>query len=99
MRRMFSALIMTAALGAPMVSTTSALAAEPGAQASVRLRIYDPYRRDFHVWDRHEQEEYRAYLYAHHRPYVTYQRQRDGERRNYWRWRHEREERREHERR
>jgi len=96
---MFSALLMTATLAAPTVVPTSAIAGEPRTNASVTLRIYDPYRRDYHVWDQREDRAYRAYLAERHRSYVTYRRQRLAERRAYWRWRHEREERVEHERR
>jgi hypothetical protein len=99
MRRMFSALLMTATLAAPMVVPSSALAGEPGARATVTLRVFDPFRRDYHVWDHREERSYRAYLAARHRAYLSYQRQRLAERRAYWRWRHEREERLEHARR
>ena len=99
MRQMFSALLMTATLAAPMVVPTSALAGEPRANRPITLRIYDPYRRDHHVWDRREERAYRAYLAERHHSYVTYQRQRIAQRRAYWRWRHEREERFDHERR
>jgi hypothetical protein len=96
MRRMFSALLMTATLAAPMIVTTSAFAEERHERATVRSRIYDPYRRDYHVWDRREDQAYRQYLAERHRSYLTYQRQRLAQRRAYWRWRHEREERLEH---
>jgi len=93
MRRMFSALLMTATLAAPMLVTTSASAEERHERVIVRTRIYDPYRRDYHVWDRREDQAYRQYLSERHRSYLSYQRQRLAQRRAYWRWRHEREER------
>jgi hypothetical protein len=62
-------------------------------------RVYDPYRRDYHVWDRGERRAYREYLSERHQRYLAYERQRAAERRAYWRWRHERQERLEHERR
>jgi hypothetical protein len=94
---MFSALLMTATLAVPAAVPTSALAGT--ANASVTLRVYDPYRRDYHRWDNREERSYRAYLAERHRSYRAYERQRLAQRRAYWRWRHEREERREHERR
>jgi hypothetical protein len=90
---MFSALLMTTTLAAPFVAPTSALAGEPRADVSVRWRTYDPYRRDYHARDRREGRAYRSYLAERHRAYVSYQRQRLAQRRAYWRWRHEREER------
>jgi hypothetical protein len=50
------------------------------------------------MWTRDEQRAYREYLTERHRAYVAYEHQRAAERRAYWHWRHEREERLEHER-
>jgi hypothetical protein len=99
MRRLFSALLVTTALGAPAIVPPNAQAGTPRVNASLTVRVYDPYRRDYHNWDGREERAYRAYLGERHRSYVAYQRQREAERRAYWRWRHEREERLEHERR
>jgi hypothetical protein len=93
---MFSALLMTATLAAPMALPTNVLAGEPHATASFTLRIYDPYRRDYHVWDQREERAYRGYLAERHRSYLAYERQRLAQQRAYWRWRHAREERFEH---
>jgi len=91
MRRIFSALVMTTTLAAPFVVPTSAFAGERRETVTITARTYDPYRRDYHVWDRREERPYRAYLAERHRAYVMYQRQRLAQRRAYWR--HEREER------
>ncbi len=99
MRRMISALMMTAAIAIPVIAPASALADEHREHVRARARVYDPYRRDYHRWDRDEERAYREYLAQRHRAYVSYQRQRAAERRAYWRWRHAREERLEHERR
>jgi len=99
MRRLFSALLTTATLAVPMAVPSNAAAAGAGAAATVTIRVYDPFRHDRHVWDEREERSYRDYLAERHRRYVTYQHQRLAERRAYWRWRHEREERLEHERR
>jgi hypothetical protein len=96
---MYSAVLLTAALGAPLVVPTGARAAEPHEGSRIVVRVYDPYRRDYHAWDRDEERAYRSYLAERHRSYLTYQRQRLAERRAYWRWRHERDERLEHSRR
>jgi hypothetical protein len=93
MRRMWSALIITAALAAPGALPVSAAAAPAvgpaGEPAAVVVRIYDPYRHDYHRWDHSEQARYRAYLRERHERYVAYERQREAQRRAYWRWRHE----------
>ena len=96
MRRIFSTLVMTMTLAAPFGVPTSALAGERRETATITARTYDPYRRDYHAWNWREQRAYRAYLAERHRAYVRYERQRLAQRRAYWRWRHEREERFEH---
>src|SRR5437899_12105831 len=93
MRRIFSALVMTTTLAAPFVVPTSAFAGERRETVTITARTYDPYRRDYHVWDRREERAYRAYLAARHRAYVMYQRERLAQPRSSWRWRPEREER------
>lgn len=99
MKRLISAFLITAAstLAVPAIVSAAPAGAE-GDGARVVIRVYDPYRHDYHSWDRDEQRAYREYLAARHRRYVAYQQQRAAERRAYWRWRHEREERIEHER-
>jgi len=88
MRRTLAALLLTAAI-VPTVATTSALAATH----TVVIRVFDPYHRDYHRWDTREQRAYRAYLNERHHSYIAYRNQRLTERRAYWHWRHEREER------
>lgn len=99
MRRFFSAVLITAS--AALIAPATLAAAEHPATTTahrrvVRVRVYDPYRRDYHKWSRDEDRAYRAYLSERHRRYVGYQRLRLNERRAYWHWRHEREERLEH---
>jgi len=97
MRRLISALLVSTS--ALVAVPAPALAGQHASTTTARRRVYDPYRHDYHAWNRDEQRAYRAYLAERHRAYVSYQRQRAAERRAYWRWRHEREERLEHERR
>jgi hypothetical protein len=97
MRRLFSAVLLAASFGAAFPAT--ALASEHASTTTAPYRVYDPYRHDYHSWTRDEQRAYREYLAERHRAYVSYQHQRAAERRAYWHWRHEREERLEHERR
>ena len=98
MRRLVSAVLVIAAIA--LATPTSGFASERHYRhRAVSVRVYDPYRHDYHRWDNDEERAYRAYLAQRHRSYVTYRRQRLAERRAYWRWRHEREERLEHDRR
>ena len=61
-------------------------------------RVYDPYRKDYHNWDSRENDQYRRWLDERHHSYVDYDRLRGRQQREYWKWRHEREEHEEHER-
>ena len=98
MRRAISAVLITAACALTAPIGVSA-AEQHTTTTTAPRRVYDPYRRDYHNWNHDEQRAYREYLAERHRAYTAYRRQRMAERRAYWRWRHEREERLEHERR
>ena len=81
-----SAAALALALVGPMISTT----AVPSEGAGLVVRIYDTDHHDYHRWDRREEHAYREYLESRHLAYVRYARQREADRRAYWRWRHER---------
>ena len=51
-------------------------------------RAYDPYYRDYHRWDRHEDAYYQQWTFETHRPRVDYRRLNRYEQREYWTWRH-----------
>jgi hypothetical protein len=91
---------LAAAVLAVFIAAPCFAEAAAGGQTTTarRRRVYDPYRHDYHVWTLREQQSYRQYLAERRRAYVRYERQRAAERRAYWQWRHEREERREHQR-
>jgi hypothetical protein len=50
--RCLSVLAMAGVLGIPVIITGCA------ARAGVGYRVYDPYHRDYHVWDDHERVYY-----------------------------------------
>ena len=60
-------------------------------------RVYDPYHKDYHNWDRREDDMYRRWLDERHVAYVDYERLKEKEQRAYWNWRHNHEEHEEHE--
>jgi hypothetical protein len=99
MKRFVSSVLLA---GLTVTAVPAMASAEPAATTAdehVVVRVYDPYRHDYHPWTRDEQAAYREYLSARHRTYIAYEHQKAAERRAYWHWRHEREERLEHERR
>lgn len=52
-------------------------------------RYYDRDHRDYHAWNDHEDRAYRIYLGERHREYREFARIDAGQRRDYFRWRHE----------
>ena len=60
-------------------------------------RVYDPYHKDYHNWDRREDEVYRHWLDDRHVAYIDYEHLKHRDQRAYWNWRHEHEEHEEHE--
>jgi len=53
-----------------------------------RVRVYDEYHSDYHVWDHNEVVAYHRYWDDHHQPYRDYNKLNKDEQRDYWNWRH-----------
>jgi hypothetical protein len=83
-RRTFSAFTLIAALGAPVL-LSSTVAAQ-----SLDVRIYDRSHKDYHTWNADEDRTYRQYLTDNHRPYRALNRQSKKQQAEYWKWRHDR---------
>jgi hypothetical protein len=95
-----AALFLAAAMMAPI--GVRAMAApqddhERHEQEERERRVYDPYHKDYHNWDRREDEAYRHWLEERREAYVDYERLKHKQQREYWTWRHEHEEHEEHE--
>jgi hypothetical protein len=56
---------------------------------AARVRVYDEYHSDYHVWDHNEDVAFRAYWSEHHEPYRDYNKLNKDEQRDYWNWRHD----------
>jgi hypothetical protein len=63
-------------------------------QVGVGYRTYDPYYHDYHVWSDAEGPYYNAWIVETHHPNVEYRRLNRGDREQYWRWRHDHNDRR-----
>jgi hypothetical protein len=95
-----ASLFISAALLAPMGAFAMAAPQddhERHEQEERERRVYDPYHRDYHNWDRREDEVYRRWLETRHEAYVDYEHLKHKEQRAYWTWRHNHEEHEEHE--
>jgi hypothetical protein len=51
-------------------------------------RVYDRDRRDYHRWDKAEDQAYRSFWQEHHRAYRAYPSLNRREQGHYWKWRH-----------
>jgi hypothetical protein len=95
-----ASLFITAALLAPMGAMAAARPQddhERHEQEERERRVYDPYHKDYHSWNRAEDDVYRHWLETRHEAYVDYDRLKRKEQREYWNWRHEHQEHEEHE--
>jgi hypothetical protein len=61
-----------------------------GAGCSARVRVYDSYHGDWHVWDQDEDVVYHSYWSERHEPYRNYKKLDKNEQKEYWDWRHKR---------
>lgn len=57
------------------------------------VRIYDEPARDYHRWNAREERAYRAYLAERRREYREFRRLERREQEEYWRWRHDHQDR------
>lgn len=51
-------------------------------------RVYDPYYRDYHVWDPDENVYYHRWLGVRHYEYRDFRHIDRDRQRDYWQWRH-----------
>jgi hypothetical protein len=56
-------------------------------------RYYDSNRRDYHEWNEDEQRAYRHYQKEHHRDDDDFRKASKRHQRDYWKWRHEHQDR------
>jgi hypothetical protein len=82
-KRFLSALVLSGALLAPTV-----ILADDDAHVSNR-RYYDKEHKDYHQWNRDEDQTYRQYLQENHRPYRDFNRLKRNDQDRYWTWRHD----------
>jgi hypothetical protein len=83
---MIKTFLTTALMGAALII--------PATLAPVQLpaadqKYHDKGHNDEHQWNSHEDKAYRAWAKENHRKYVNFQKLKDEDRENYWRWRHE----------
>ena len=80
-----NSILVTAALVLPMFLCSCAARVGVG----VGYRSYDPYYRDYHVWDDHERVYYNRWtVETHHDSHRDYRKMHKNDQKQYWEWRH-----------
>lgn len=100
MRQNFSSLLLLAMFALPLANLGCAANRGHGYRyydASTN-RYYDPYYNDYHYWTPGEQAYYNRYYAENHHQYREMRKLNREQQKNYWHWRHEQAEHREHER-
>lgn len=78
-------------LAASVLALTVAISGCAGTSIGVGYRVYDPYRSDYHVWDRDEGVYYNQWTIETHRdPNRDLRKLKREEQTDYWKWRHDR---------
>lgn len=82
-KRHLRALLMAAFLATPLLITGCS------ARVGVGYRVYDPYYRDYHVWDDGEVVYYNRWAGETHRDaHRDFRKLNRNEQKEYWNWRH-----------
>ena len=77
-----------------LFAVSISLALMTGCSADFGYRSYDPYYHDYHVYSDAEGPYYNAWVVETHRPNVEYRSLHKPQREEYWRWRHDHNDRR-----
>ena len=83
---MMKTLFMTALMGAALIIPVTIA---PTQLRAADQKYHDKGHNDDHEWNNHEDKAYRMWAKENHRKYVNFQKLRDEDREDYWRWRHD----------
>lgn len=86
-RRTIASVISGLALGSVLLSAGC---------AEHRYRTYDPYYNDYHRWNAGEDAYYRRWNAERHYNYVEYRKLNRDRQKEYWNWRHQQADHRDH---
>jgi len=84
-----ASLFLSAALLAPMGAFAMAAPQDNHERREEPRRVYDPYHKDYHNWDKVEDDTYRHWLEGRHAVYVDYDHLKKKDQHAYWDSRHE----------
>ena len=84
MTRFWNSALLCAALMAPVAMVPALQAQDKNSHS-----YHDKDHNDDHRWNTNEDKAYRVYVKENHRKYNSFDKLKDDEQQNYWRWRHE----------
>lgn len=82
---------LSAALMAPVAALAVPKPQDDHDRHDQEHRVYDAEHKDYHNWDRAEDDAYRHWLDGRHEAYVDYDHLDKKRQQEYWKWRHEHE--------
>jgi hypothetical protein len=93
-KKYVASLFLSAALMAPLGAFAMAGPQDDHERHEEQVRrVYDPYHKDYHNWDRAEDDVYRHWLEGRHVAYVDFEHLKKRDQQAYWNWRHSHEDR------
>lgn len=84
-----SRLLHTALLGTVLAFSAAVTPVALRAADDHPARYHDKDHNDDHEWNKNEDRAYRIYLKDNHRKYENFNKLKEDDQANYWRWRHE----------
>ena len=87
--RYLASLFLAATLVAPLGAFAKGAPQDDHGRREEERRVYDRKHKDYHNWDRHEDESYRRWMGERHRGFVEFERLKPRDQEAYWRWRHD----------
>ncbi len=83
---MTKTLLTTVLMGAAMIIPVTLA---PTQLQAADQKYHDKGHNDDHQWNNNEDKAYRMWAKENHRKYVHFDKLNDGDRENYWNWRHD----------
>jgi hypothetical protein len=84
-----ASLLLAATLVAPFAAVAKGVPQDDHERREEQRRVYDRRHKDYHNWDRREDESYRRWLEERHHGYVQFERLKHRDQQAYWQWRHD----------
>ncbi len=86
MKTRLSRILSATVLGAALIGFTPTVST---LRADDHRKWHDNERNDDHEWNAREDKAYRIWVKEQHRKYKSFDKLKEDERQEYWRWRHE----------